>query len=130
VLGSALDNGAEHMDDRTPSPEAPRAEPGEDRRDSLRVPVRMLVRDATLRGSFEERTGNLALGGVYFTEGHPPYGTRVELRFIIPGTRHEVRASGEILRVSREGGTFGAHVRFADLPLESELAIARFLHQQ
>jgi PilZ domain len=118
------------MVDRTPPPSTPHAESGEDRRDSLRIPVRLLVRDATLRGSFEERTGNLALGGVYFTEGHPPYGTRVELRFIIPGTRHEVRAKGEILRVSREGGTFGAHVKFADLPLESELAIARFLDQQ
>jgi hypothetical protein len=105
-------------------------DPGEERRDSLRVPIRLLVRDATLGGSFEERNGNLGLGGVYFAEGHPPYGNRVELRFVIPGTRHEVRTAGEILRVSREGGTFGAHVKFEDLPLESELAIARFLHQK
>jgi hypothetical protein len=103
---------------------------GEERRDSLRVPIRLLVRDATLGGSFEERTGNLGLGGVYFTEGHPPYGNRVELRFVLPDTRHEVRATGEILRVSREGGSFGAHVKFEDLPLESELEIARFLHRQ
>jgi hypothetical protein len=32
-----------------------------------------------------------------------------------------------VLRVTREGGAFGAHVRFRDLPLESELALARFL---
>jgi uncharacterized protein (TIGR02266 family) len=100
-----------------------------DRRDSLRVPIRLMVRDAALGGSFDERRGNLSLGGVYFTEGHPPFGTRVELRFILPGERAEIRATGEILRVSREGGAFGAHVRFQDLPLEAELAIARFLDQ-
>ncbi len=103
---------------------------GEDRRDSMRVPIRLLVRDTTVGGSFEERAGNLAIGGVYFAEGHPPIGNRVEVRFVIPGTRTEVEAKGEILRVSREGGKFGAHVRFTDLPLEVERAIARFLDTQ
>lgn len=119
------------MADRTEAPDsaAPPPAPGEDRRDSHRIPIRLLVRDAALGGSFEERPGNLGLGGVYYTEGHPPVGNRVELRFLLPGTRQEVQAGGEILRVSREGGTFGAHVRFADLPLEIELAIARFLHR-
>jgi uncharacterized protein (TIGR02266 family) len=108
------------MDDRGRTVEA-------DRRDSLRVPLRIMVRDAALGGSFEERPGNLSLGGVYFTEGHPPFGTKVEVRFLLPGERIEIRAEGEILRVSREGVAFGAHVRFQDLPLESERAIARFL---
>jgi len=102
----------------------------EDRRDSRRVPLRVLVRDLTLGGSFEERPGNLALGGVYFSEGHPPWGNRVELRLLLPGTRTEILARGEILRVTRDGATFGAHVRFAGLPLEDELAIARFLDRK
>ncbi len=102
----------------------------DDRRDSLRVPIRLLVRDAAVGGSFEEHEGNLALGGVYFAEGHPPVGNRVEVRFVLPGTRDEVHASGEILRVSRDGGRFGAHVKFTDLPLEVERAIARFLDRQ
>jgi uncharacterized protein (TIGR02266 family) len=102
---------------------------GEDRRDSQRVPVRLMVRDLALGGSFEERPGNLSLGGVFYLDGHPPQGNRVELRFVLPGTRHEVRARGEVLRVTREGARFGAHVRFTDLPLPSELAIARFLQR-
>ncbi|HZY05067.1 MAG TPA: PilZ domain-containing protein [Anaeromyxobacteraceae bacterium] len=119
------------MADRSETPDspAPSPAPGEDRRDSGRVPIRLLVRDASLGGSFEERPGNLGLGGVYYTEGHPPVGNRVELRFLLPGTRQEVRAAGEILRVTREGGTFGAHVRFAEMPLETELALARYLQR-
>ncbi len=116
------------MDDREKGkPDAQARAAEADRRESLRVPIRLMIRDAALGGSFDERTGNLGLGGVYFTEGHPPHGTRVEIRFILPGQRMEVRAVGEILRVSREGDAFGAHVRFQDLPLETELAIARFL---
>ncbi|HTT70309.1 MAG TPA: PilZ domain-containing protein [Anaeromyxobacteraceae bacterium] len=101
-----------------------------DRRDSRRVRIRLMVRDAALGGSFDEREGNLSLGGVYFAEGHPPFGTRVEVRFLLPGQKREVRAVGDILRVSREPGGFGAHVRFEDLPLEDELAIAWFLERE
>jgi hypothetical protein len=116
------------MDDRAKGGAGSPGRPAEsDRRDSRRVPIRLMIRDAALGGSFDERPGNLSLGGIYFTEGHPPYGTRVEVRFLLPGQRGEVRAVGEILRVSREGKAFGAHVRFQDLPLEDELAIARFL---
>jgi uncharacterized protein (TIGR02266 family) len=111
-------------------PGLPGQAPESDRRDSRRVPIRLMVRDAALGGSFDERAGNLSLGGIYFTEGHPPFGTRVEIRFLLPGHPEEVRAVGEILRVSREGRTFGAHVRFQDLPLETELAIARFLEEE
>jgi len=119
------------MDDReTDKTGAPGWTPELDRRDSRRVPIRLMVRDAALGGSFDERAGNLSLGGVYFTEGHPPYGTRVEVRFLLPGRLEEVCAEGEILRVSREGKAFGAHVRFQDLPLETELAIARFLETE
>jgi uncharacterized protein (TIGR02266 family) len=108
---------------------APQPPAEEDRRDSHRVPIRLLVRETALGGSFEERSGNLSLGGVYFTDGHPPFGTRVELRFMVPGARGEVRCEGDILRVTRAAGGFGAHVRFQQLPLETELAIARYLEK-
>ena len=100
---------------------------GDDRRDSGRVVIRLMVRELEAGGSYEERDGNLALGGVYFTEGHPPVGNRVELRFFLPGTSDEIRVQGEVVQVTREGSAFGAHVRFADMPLETELAIARSL---
>jgi hypothetical protein len=108
-------------DPRTPAP-------GEDdRRESRRIPIELLVRDAATGGSFEPYRGNLALGGVWFDAFHPPVGSRLELRFLVPGGREEVRAVGEVLRISREGPRFGAHVKFVEIPLDAELAIARFL---
>jgi hypothetical protein len=98
-----------------------------DRRDSARVPLRLLVREAALGGSFEERDGHLSLWGVDFEALHPPAGGRFEVRFLLPGRQEEVRAHAELLRVSREGDRFGAHLRFLDLPLEAELAVARHL---
>ncbi len=105
----------------------PSAPGDDDRRESRRVPIDLLVRDAAMGGSFETRRGNLGLGGVFFDAYHPPPGTRVELRFLVPGGREEIRAVGEVLRVSLEGSRFGAHVRFVEIPLAAELAIARFL---
>lgn len=108
--------------------EAPEAAP-EERRDSLRLPIRLLARDVALGGSFEPYDGNLALGGVYFEAAHPPAGGRIEVRFLVPGADEEVRALGEVLRVSRAGPRFGAHLKFVDIPLDAELAIARWLQQ-
>ncbi len=122
------------MDDRLP-PKSDAAGPTEkegeaDRRESGRIPIHLLVRDAALGGSFEPYEGNLALGGVYFGGLHPPAGNRIQLRFLIPGTRQEIEATGEVLRVSREGPRFGAHVKFVDMPLAAELAIARLLQEE
>jgi len=98
----------------------------DDRRDSQRVPFTFQVRERALGGSYEEREGNLSIGGVYFTGNHPPTGAVVEVRFLIPGHDHEVAAVGEVIRVSRDDQKFGAHIRFSEIPLDCELALARF----
>lgn len=103
-------------------------EPNDDRRDSQRVPFRFQVRERELGGSFEEHQGNLSIGGVYFAGFHPTTGAVVELRFMVPGYDHEVLATGEVLRISRDGAQFGTHIRFTEIPLEAELALARFFH--
>jgi hypothetical protein len=98
-----------------------------DRRDSERIPLALLVREPELGGSFEPRSGNLSLGGVRYDALHPPTGNRVEVRFMLPGVREEIRATGEVLRVSRDGDRYAAHLRFVEIPLDAELAIARYL---
>lgn len=120
----------ERRGDKTAAGQKRRRERREgDRRDSYRLPVKIMVRDATLGGSFEPRDGNVSVGGVYFKEGFPPIGNEVELRFFLPGMKSEVRASGKIVKVDRSATGFGAHVQFEDLPVDTELAIAKFFDE-
>ncbi len=98
-----------------------------ERRDSPRVPMKFLLRDIAEGGSYEERDGDLAIGGIYWKGKHAPVGTEVEVRFRLKGVPSEVRAKGEIIRVSDQGKGLDFHVRFTELDVKSELAIARFI---
>jgi len=111
--------------DMTRTPAATPADPNAERRDSRRIPLRLLVREPALGGSFGEHEGNLSIGGVLYWALHPPVGGRVEIRFFIPGFNREVQAVGEVLRVSRDGERFGTHVRFVEIPLDAEMTLAR-----
>jgi len=99
----------------------------DDRRESQRIPFIFRVRERAQGGPFEQRAGNLSLGGVYYAGARPPVGTFVDLRFSIPGHDHEVVAEGEVLRISRANELYGSHIRFTQIPLDCELALARHL---
>ena len=99
----------------------------EDRRDSPRVPMRLKVRRAGSSGDFETRDGDLSLGGCAWQGSGMDAGTKVEVRFKLPILPDEVEATGEVLQVSQNAQGPLAHVRFMDLPVEAELAIARHL---
>jgi PilZ domain len=100
----------------------------DERRDSPRVPMSFLVRDVGLRdGEWEERQGDLSLGGISWRGKTAPHGTEVDVRFRLPLVPKEVRARGEILRVKAAGVGIDFHLRFTDLDVRSELAIARYL---
>lgn len=101
-----------------------------DRRDSPRICLKMWVRMVEAGGSFEEKDGDVAVGGAYFEDKHLPVGKQVQLRFTLPGKTEEIRCDGEVLRISEQADRFGAHVRFIDMPTEAELAIARFIDEQ
>lgn len=106
-----------------------REERASDRRESDRVPISLFVRDAALGGSYEEHDGNIALGGFYFAALHPPGGERFDVRVVLPGTQDEFTATGEVLRISRDGPRYGTHLRFSEIGLEAELALARWLQR-
>lgn len=103
---------------------------GDERRDSPRVPMGFLVRDVGLRdGEWEEREGDLSLGGISWRGKTAPHSTEVDVRFRLPLVPKEVRARGEIIRVKAAGMAIDFHLRFTDLEVRSELAIARFLDE-
>lgn len=106
-----------------------REERASDRRESDRVPITLFVRDAAQGGSYEEHDGNIALGGFYFAALHPPGGERFDVRVVLPGTQDEFTATGEVLRISRDGPRYGTHLRFSEIGLEAELALARWLQR-
>lgn len=90
--------------------------------------MQFLVRDVAEGGSYEEREGDLSLGGIYWRGRSPPVGTDVEVRFRLTGVPNEIRAKGEIIRVvDRDGKGIDFHLRFTELDVNSELAIARHL---
>lgn len=100
----------------------------DERRDSPRLPMTFLVRDVGMRNSeWEERQGDLSLGGISWRGKTAPAGTEVEVRFRLPLVPKEVRARGEILRVKAAGVSIDFHLRFTELDVRSELAIARYL---
>jgi len=98
-----------------------------DRRDSPRVPMRLKVRRAGSSGDFDTREGDLSLGGCAWKGTGLEVGTKVEVRFKLPILPDEVEAVGEVLQVMNGSQGPAARVRFTDLPMEAELAIARHL---
>lgn len=102
----------------------------DERRDSPRVPMTFLVRDVgLLDGEWEERQGDLSLGGISWRGKTAPHGVEVDVRFRLPLVPKEVRARGEILRVKAAGVGIDFHLRFTELSLPAEMAIARFLDE-
>lgn len=116
------------MADKRPRPSAPDSmKNASDRRESPRVPMQFLLRDVAEGGSYVEREGDLSIGGIYWKGKSAPHGTQVEVRFRLSGVPKEVRAKGEIIRVMDKGRNIDFHVRFTELDVESELAIARYV---
>jgi hypothetical protein len=99
-----------------------------DRRDSPRVPFSFRVRCAR-DPDFEQSSGDLSTGGVFWAAGHPVPCRDVDVRVSIPGHEEEIAARGEIIGSRERQGSVGFHVRFVELSTEAELAIARYIDE-
>jgi uncharacterized protein (TIGR02266 family) len=78
-----------------------------------------------------QQAGNLSMGGVFFERTIPhPIGTRVRLKFELPGKVGVIETTGEVVSgPGRPDGT-GAGVRFVDLdPVEARL-IREYVEEQ
>lgn len=115
---------------KNPDSKSDRRQMDDERRDSPRVPMSFLLRDVAEGGSYVEREGDLSIGGIHWRGKYPPHGTDVEVRFRLMGVPKEIRAKGEIIRVMDRGNNIDFHVRFTDLDVTSELAIARHVEAE
>ena len=92
--------------------------PMAERRGGLRVPVQMWVEEQGPQGTYFQRSANLSAGGAFFVQTIPqPLGTRVRLKFTLPGEAHEISCHGEI--VSAKADDLGMGVKFLDLDPEA-----------
>lgn len=85
---------------------------GSDKRRQQRIPVDLWIeceRDGEL---YFQRATNLSVGGAYFEKTIPlPVGTKVALKFSLPGDERELRCMGEIVTAK----DLGMGVTFLDL---------------
>jgi hypothetical protein len=93
-----------------------------DRRRAKRLPLELWVEQEEGDALYFKRAANLSPGGVYFERTLPePVGTRVRLRFTLPGDDGEISCDGEI--VAAKPGEMGASVRFVGLAADARKKI-------
>jgi hypothetical protein len=100
-----------------------------ERRESPRLPIAVWVKNAAAT-DFEEVEGDISVGGMHFTDALPIQGKKIDLRFRLPGRKDEVHVKGEVVEVSARGDRYGAHVRFTEVEVDTELAIARYIDER
>lgn len=89
------------------------------------MPVEMWVEeastDASEDASYFQRSANLSRGGLYLEHGVPRApGTRVKIRFTLPGDDAPVETAALIVKV--DAAEFGTHLKFEGI---AEVEVAR-----
>ncbi len=101
-----------------------------DRRRDIRVPVNIWVEEYQGDDVYFQQAGNLSVGGVFFERTIPhPIGTKVGLRFSIPGSEGVIETTGEVVSVPSDED-FGAGIRFIDLDPVEEQIIREYIDKQ
>ena len=75
-----------------------------DKRREARVPVELWIEVEREGELYYQRAGNLSVGGAFFVQTIPlPVGTRVTLKFELPGDKHEIACEGDIVSAKELG---------------------------
>jgi hypothetical protein len=99
---------------------------GEERRASPRAPLRLWVVDPGESGVPTVHEGEVGLGGASWWTRYPPIAPEVDIHFRLP-EGFETRAHARVLGILEDGADHRVQVKFTDLPLKVELALARYL---
>lgn len=99
-----------------------------DRRTASRIPLDLWVEEEKGNELYFRRTGNVSLGGIYFEQTIPhALGTRVKLRFSLPGSANVMEAAGEIVNTPQVKDGLGMGLRFTDVSPDVLRALGKFL---
>jgi uncharacterized protein (TIGR02266 family) len=95
----------------------------QERRASARLPIEMWVEELLEGSQVFRRAGNLSRGGMYLDQTIPiPLGTRVRLRFTLPGDSVPIAVTGEIVSISASDA-LGMGVKFVGVDPEAQSRI-------
>lgn len=99
-----------------------------DRRTEVRTPLDLWVEEEKGAELYFRRTGNVSIGGVFFEQTIPhPLGTRVRLRFSLPGHAAPLVTMAEVVNTPSSRGAPGVGLRFLDLGDAARAALQAFL---
>lgn len=101
-----------------------------DRRHASRVPLDLWVEEEKGNELYFRRTGNVSVGGIYFEQTIPhALGTRVKLRFSLPGSPDVIEAAGEIVNTPQVKDGLGMGLRFTDVAPAALTQLKKFLDE-
>lgn len=75
-----------------------------EKRRETRIPVDLWIEAEREGELYYQRASNLSVGGAFFVQTIPlPVGTRVALKFTLPGDSHEIVCEGDIVSAKELG---------------------------
>ena len=99
-----------------------------DRRTAARVPLDLWVEEEKGNELYFRRTGNVSIGGIYFEQTIPhALGSKVKLRFSLPGSPDVIEALGEIVNTPQVKDGLGMGLRFTEVSAEALKSLEKFL---
>lgn len=101
----------------------------DERRTSPRAPLRLWVVDPGESGVPAVHEGEVGLGGASWWTRYPPLAGKVDIHFRLP-EGYELKTRAEVVRVIEDGVDHRVQVKFTDLPVKAELALARWLESK
>jgi hypothetical protein len=100
---------------------------GRDKRRQQRIPVEIWIEVVRREEMYLQRATNLSVGGAYFGQTIPlPLGSRVALKFSLPGEAHEIHCWGEIVTAK----DLGMGVTFVEMATKDRARIEKLIDSQ
>ena len=101
-----------------------------ERRRAVRVSVVIPIEVRDAHGFSLHSCSDLSIGGVYFDRAIPhQVGSKVELRFNLPGDERKVTCAGEVVNVP-DKQDYGMGVRFVGLSAADEKMLIEFIGEE
>jgi uncharacterized protein (TIGR02266 family) len=103
----------------------------DERRRGTRVPVQIWVEEATDRELHFQRSANISTGGIYLENTIPhPVGTRVTLRFMLPGEKDRLEVHAEVVGAIAGEEEMGMGLKFVDIGERAASRIKRYVERR